>query len=173
MYIIDLLVTDLFTKNSIVQQSFLRKYSFILAYATSYRDNDSEEENKKRLKEYSEAIQAVSKLCKQSNPVSTQGFVTLGKQFEAHLESSSVICAGILKYLYGYLTDPNYYITPSVSVSTPIFSYLIRKIILLHPFLRNEVFTLLKHCFLLEPALDAMATVILFPFHIDILIKFF
>lgn len=157
------MITDLFTTTTNVQINHLKKYAFILAYAASYNNNDTDEVNKERLNITLSAIQEVSALCKESKAFSAQSNIQLGRQFDKHLEVNIASC-GILKYIEYSLTDVNYYSTPSASVTTPMFLYLLRRVIVLHPLQRDSVFKILKNCFELNPTLDALAVVCIFFF---------
>lgn len=160
---LELLITDLFTTVTNVQANHLKKYAFILAYAASHNHTDSDQVNKERLNTTLTAIQEVSMLCKESKAYSSQANLQLGKQFDKYLQVNIASC-GILKYIETSLNDLNYYGTPSASVTTPMFFYLLRRIIVLHPFQRDSVFKLLKNCFELNPSLDALAVVRIFNF---------
>lgn len=129
----------------------------VLAFATSHNEADSQEANKERMNRTLKAIQEVSKLCKEPKSVSSH-YVQQGKQFEQFIDIN-IACCGILKHIGSCLYDPNYYSSPSVNITTPMFFYLIRQIIVKQPFQRESVFHLLKDCFEINPSIDALASV--------------
>ena len=107
-----------------------------------------------------EAIFGVSSLCKQPPPVSTSEFIKAGKELDKHLDVS-IAGVGVLKYVRKHLTNASFFQSPSGSFITPMFFYLLRRIVVAHPHQRESVFQLLTDCFDLDTTLDVQSKVAL------------
>ena len=151
----ELLAGDLFTPTQI-QESFMRKYAFIVAHACSYQPGESEAENTKQRDRLIMAIRGISALCKSPEPVSKEEFVKAGRILDEHLDVS-IASAGVLRFVSARLTNPNFYSTPAGDFSIPMFFYILRRIVVTHPFQQSSVFEILKKCFSIETSLDSEA----------------
>lgn len=147
-----------------MQQIYLKKYAFILAYATVVSDKEEKkEEDQTKLKETHLAIETISSLCKQSKPRLGKEFRLLGKEFDKYL-CIPVISIGVLRYIRSSFEERSYYTSTSFPSSKLIFYYLLRRICLLHPLHQSSVFEFYVSIFQANLEIDAATTVCFYSF---------
>eukprot|EP00027_Filamoeba_sp_ATCC50430_P002312 CAMPEP_0168553454 /NCGR_PEP_ID=MMETSP0413-20121227/7259_1 /TAXON_ID=136452 /ORGANISM="Filamoeba nolandi, Strain NC-AS-23-1" /LENGTH=300 /DNA_ID=CAMNT_0008584137 /DNA_START=392 /DNA_END=1291 /DNA_ORIENTATION=- len=149
----DILLRDLFNPTKPINNAYLSKYLYLLAYAATANENDALQSYKEELNETTIALEAVYSVCQRNS---------FGSEFQASIDllkskiSIPIVSMGILHWIGKNLMDTDFYQTSYNTSYIPTLLQLLRFISYFHPLQRGSVLQLLIQIFKMDTPLDPL-----------------